>query len=255
MKKNIFYFLSHQDDEFGCFIKLEKDISTNNTYVFYLTNGGNKILKNNKLSIRDKESIKTLKKLGLNKENIFFIGRELGIDHYALYLNLEKAYKKIKEIIKKVGKPNSIITHSWEGGHEDHDACNLIGRKIAFDYKIVEKSFQFSQYNAYKTKLFFFKVFNQIDNKKGMKFFAQLKKRIFFIKLLFIYKSQIKTWLGLYPFIIFHYLFRGYNYLERLNNEKFIRKPHTKKLLYEIRQFCSFKKFRNKTKFFLIKNN
>lgn len=252
MKKNIFYLLSHQDDEFGCFIKLDQDISANNTYVFYLTSGGNNISKRNRLSIRDKESVKTLKKLGLKKENIFFIGRELGIDHYSLYLNLVKVNKKIYEIIKKIGQPSSIITHSWEGGHEDHDACNLIGRKIAFDFKIIEKSFQFSQYNAYKTKLLFFKVFNQIDNKKGKKFFAKFKRRIFYIKLLFIYSSQLKIWIGLYPFIIFHYLFRGYNYLERLNKDKFVKKPHTKKLLYEIRKFCDFRKFRSKTKFFLI---
>lgn len=255
MKKNIFYFLAHQDDEFGCFIKLDQDISFANTYVFYLTSGGNNISKRNRLSNRDKESLKTLKKLGLKKQNIFFLGRELNIDHYSLYLNLEKVYKKINKIIKKIGKPNSIITHSWEGGHEDHDACNLIGRKIAFNYKIVKKSFQFSQYNAYQTKLLFFKVFNQIDNKKGKKFYTKFKRRIFFIRLLFIYSSQIKIWLGLYPFIIFHYLFRGYNYMEKLNNDKFIKKPHSEKLLYEIRKFCSFKKFRNKTKFFLIKSS
>ena len=150
---------------------------------------------------------------------------------------------------------NSIITHSWEGGHEDHDACNLIGRKVAYDNRIVDKSFQFSQYNAYNTKIIFFKVFNQIDQKKGKKFFTKFEKRIFFIKLLFIYSSQIKTWLRLYPFIIFHYLFRGYNYIEKLNKDKFIKKPHQKKLLYEIRQFCNFEKFRSKTKFFLIKPN
>ena len=95
MKKNIFYFLAHQDDEFGCFIKLDHDISFENTYVFYLTSGGKKISKKNISSIRDKESLKTLKKLGLKKENIFFLGRELGIDHYTLFLNLEKVHKKI----------------------------------------------------------------------------------------------------------------------------------------------------------------
>ena len=116
MKKNIFYFLAHQDDEFGCFIKLDQDISFENTYVFYLTSGGNNISKRNRLSTRDKESLKTLKKLGLKKKNIFFLGRELSIDHYSLYLNLEKVYQKITEIIKKIGEPDSIITHSWEGG-------------------------------------------------------------------------------------------------------------------------------------------
>ena len=43
--------------------------------------------------------LKTLKKLGLKEKNIFFIGRDLEINHYTLYSNLEKAYTKIKKII------------------------------------------------------------------------------------------------------------------------------------------------------------
>ena len=73
MKKNIFYLFAHQDDEFGCFIKLDKDILTKNTYVFYLTSGSNKIFDKSKLSSRDKESLKTLKKLGLKEKNIFLL--------------------------------------------------------------------------------------------------------------------------------------------------------------------------------------
>ena len=251
MKKNIFYILAHQDDEFGCFAKLDKDISNENTFVFYLTNGENKTVQKNKLSKRDKESLITLKKLGMKEKNIFFIGRELRIDHYTLYLNLKTVYKKILNKVKKTGKPNSIITHSWEGGHEDHDACNLIARKIAYNYNIIEKSFQFSQYNAYKPSLIFFKVFNPIIKSGGKKFSAKLIRRIFYIRLLFIYSSQIRIWFGLYPFIIYHYLFKGFNFMERLNKDRFIKKPHSKKLLYEHREFCTYKKFRNKTKFFL----
>ena len=29
-----------------------------------------------------------------------------------------------------INKPDEIYTHSWEGGHEDHDTCNLIARNI-----------------------------------------------------------------------------------------------------------------------------
>ena len=207
------------------------------------------------LTRRDKESLKVLKKLGLKKQNIFFIGRDTEIKHYSLYLNLDKVYSELINKIEKIGKPDSIITHSWEGGHEDHDACNLIGRKIAIKFKIIEKSYQFSQYNAFNTSLIFFKIFNPLNKNDGKKFYSKLKRRFLYIKLLFTYKSQLRIWLGLYPFIIFHYIFRGYNILEKLNKDRFIKKPHPKKLLYEIREFCSFKKFRSKTKFFLLKNN
>ncbi len=250
MKKKIIYLFAHQDDELGCFIKLDKDISNNDTYVFFLTSGGNNS-QNNLISIRNKESIKVLQNLGLKKKNIFFIGHDLKIDHYTLYLNLEIVYKEIRKKIDKIGKPDSIITHSWEGGHEDHDACNLIGRKIAHVFKIIDKSYQFSQYNSFKTNLIFFRVFNPINKIGGSRFYSKFKKRILYIKLLFFYKSQIKIWFGLYPFVIYHYLFKGFNYLEKLNRDKFIKKPHKKKLLYEIRKYLSFEKFQSKTKYFL----
>lgn len=250
MKKKIIYLFAHQDDEFGCFVKLDKDISNNDTYVFFLTSGDNN-LQSNLISTRDKESLKVLQKLGLKKKNIFFIGRKLKINHFKLYLNLKMVYKDIKKKIKKIGKPNSIITHSWEGGHEDHDACNLIGRKIAKEFHIIDKSYQFSQYNSFKTNLIFFRVFNPINKIGGEIFYSKFKKRIFYIKLLFLYKSQIKIWFGLYPFVIYHYLFRGFNYFEKLNKDKIIKRPHKKKLLYEIRKFLSFEKFKSKTKYFL----
>ena len=251
MKKKIIYLFAHQDDELGCFVKLDKDISYNDTYVFFLTCGEN-YSQNNLISTRDRESLHVLQKLGLKKKNIFFIGRKLKISHYTLYLNLKIVYKEIRKIVNKIGKPDSIITHSWEGGHEDHDACNLIGRKIAFDFQIIDKSYQFSQYNAFKTNnLLFFKVFNPINKINGKIFYSKFKKRIFYIRLLFFYKSQIKIWFGLYPFVIYHYLFKGSNYLEKLNKDRVIKKPHKKKLLYEIRKFLIFEKFKSKTKSFL----
>jgi LmbE family N-acetylglucosaminyl deacetylase len=251
MKKNIFYLFAHQDDEFGTFIKLEEDFKKNNTFVFYLTSGEDNMIKKKDNSKRDMESLNALQKLGGKKKNIFFLGSKYMIQHNKLYLDIDYIYKKILAISSSIGKPNSIITHSWEGGHEDHDACNLIGRKIAKKFKIMKESHQFSLYNSYNTSLLYFKVFNPIIKYEGEKVFSELKKRIFYIKLLFIYKSQIKTWIGLYPFVIFHYLFKGYNFIERLNCDNFIKKPHLNGLLYEKRKFCTFEKFKSKTKFFL----
>ena len=65
------------------------------------------------------------------------------------------------------------------------------------------------------------------------------------------YRSQFKIWIGLYPFIIYHYLFKGYNCMLPLNKSKIITKPHKGQLLYELREYCSFKKFNFNTKLFL----
>ena len=250
MKKKIFYLFAHQDDEFGIFIQIKEELKKNELFIFYLTSGTDKKINKNELYLRDKESIKTLTSLGVKKENIFFVGRKLGIKHNKLYLNVKKVTIFLENFISNIHKPKIIYTHSWEGGHEDHDTCNLITRRLKERYKI-KNCFQFSQYNAFNTSIIFFKIFNPIKTKNGKKVYASLLDRIYFIKLLFNYKSQIKVWIGLYPFIITHYLIKGYNFIERLNSSKTIERPHSGKLLYEKRGFCKFEILKKRTNFLL----
>ena len=250
MKKNIIYLFAHQDDEFGVFIDIYKNIKIHNIYIFYLTNGDTKIIEKSKLSVRDRESIKVLTKLGVKKKNIIFLGKKLGVTCNQLYLNLDKVYNKLAKNLKKIGNISRLTTHSWEGGHEDHDACNLIGRKVALRNKILSNSFEFYLYNSNNTRLIYFRVFNPLTN-KGKKIKSKLSERFFFISLLFTYKTQYKIWFGLYPFIIFHYLFYGHNFLSKLQKIFKITKPHKGKLLYEKRKFCKFKDFKMKTKLFI----
>ena len=250
MKKNIIYLFAHQDDEFGVFIDIYKNIKVNNIYIFYLTNGDSKKINKSKLSKRDRESIKVLTKLGVKKKNIIFLGKKLDIVCNQLYLNLDRVYAELLKNLKKIGRISSLITHSWEGGHEDHDACNLIARKAALKNKILTNSFEFYLYNSYKTKLIYFRVFNPLT-KNGIKIKSKLLERFLFIYLLFTYKTQFKIWIGLYPFIIFHYLFNGYNFLSKLQKTFKLTKPHKGKLLYEKRKFCKFKDFKMKTKLFI----
>ena len=247
MKKNVFYLFAHQDDEFGIFIDLLQKIKRDNVYIFYLTSGYKNKIHKLKLSNRDIESINVLKKIGVKQKNIKFVGKELDIKSNKLYLNINKAYKEIIKFTKKIA-PHEIITLAWEGGHEDHDACNLIGRKIAFKFGILKNSGEFSLYNAYKLRLIFFRVFNPINN-KGKIIKVKFYYRLFIIRLLFYYTSQLKVWIGLYPFVIFHYFFFGYNFIQPLNKNKKIQRPHSGKLLYEIRRFCEFEKFKKLNNF------
>ncbi len=252
MRKKIFYIFAHQDDEFGIFAQLKKDINLNEPIIFYLTSGTGKKIDKNKLYLRDKESLKSLISLGVKKKNIIFIGRKLGIKHNKLYLNSKKIILFFEKFISNNFKPDEIFTHSWEGGHEDHDTCNLITRKIKIKYKI-KNCYQFSLYNAFNTNILFYKVFNPISKKNRKKIFAKFKDRILFLKLLFNYRSQIKTWIGLYPFVISHYLFKGFNIIEKLNTSKIISRPHSGRLLYEKRNFCKFSDLKRENKF-LFKN-
>lgn len=247
MKKNIFYLFAHQDDEFGVFIDISNKIKNYNVFVIYLTSGYNTKIAKSQFSKRDKESLSVLKKIGVQKKNVIFLGKKIDIKCNKLYQNLQKVYNELI-LFTKLVNPCQIITHSWEGGHEDHDACNLIARKIGFKFGNIHKCKEFSLYNAYKCKFLYFKVFNPIK-KKGLYVKTSFFKRLSYIRLLFFYRTQFKIWIGLYPFVIIHYLFYGYNFLQPLNISKSVKKPHSGKLLYEVRNFCSFKEFKEKAIF------
>ena len=250
MKKKIFYLFSHQDDEFGIFPQLKKDALNNEVFIFYLTSGTNKKIKKNRLTIRDKESIKTLTFLGVKKNNIFFIGRKLEVITNELHLNAKKISQYFENHIFKLVKPDIIYTHSWEGGHEDHDTCNLLVRRFKKKFKI-KRCFQYSLYNAYKTSIIYFRIFNPIKKRNLVKINILEKDRINFIKLLFNYRSQLKIWIGLYPFIIAYYFFKKYLFIEKLDMNNIIIRPHKGELLYEKRKFCKFSDLKKKTQFLL----
>ena len=106
-----------------------------------MTNGSikNKIPKN-KIFYRDKESISVLKNFGLTVKNVIFFGRLFNIPTCYLYKKLDLAYKQLTNFINKITGEIKIYTHAWEGGNEDHDACNILIKKILNKSKKIKKA-------------------------------------------------------------------------------------------------------------------
>ena len=237
MNNNIFFILSHQDDEFGLFNVIEQATQKKqNVFVIYLTSGHRtkKENKKYKLQKRDKESLNTLLKLGVIKKNIIFLGKKLNIPVYELHKNLNAAYQNIKELLKKYRGKQILYTHAWEGGNEDHDSCHIIVKEILNQKIKIINCFEFSQYHNYKTKILPFKVHNFIfDKRKIYKTKINFFNKIKYIIFLFNYTSQLYIWLPIYPFIISKILMNNYGNLKMINKNTIIRKPHKGKLLYE----------------------
>ena len=252
MKKNLIAVLAHQDDELCIFNRLNNFAYKENIFIFYMTSGMDISFSKNRLSKRDLESLNVLRKLGVKKENIFFLGRKNLINHNQLYKHLSLAFKVLLLNLKKIKGYNTVYTHSLEGGHEDHDACNYLIKAINLKYNFFNICYQFSAYHGKNLPFIFFKVFNPISEngkiyKKKYHFFDRFK----FIYLLFFYKSQLKIWLGLYPFIIFKYLFYRNDEIQKIKKSLFIRRPHKGKLLYEKRGYCSYDRFKKKIEIFV----
>ncbi len=132
---------------------------------------------------------------------------------------------------------------AWEGGHQDHDALHAVTVSIADEIGILGKVWQFSLYNGYHSPGPLFKVFQPVlENGVVNKTKISLQHRFRFLYFCLSYPSQAKTWLGLFPFVMFHYLFNGTQMLQPVSRERIFQRPHKGKLLYEKRGFFTWEK-------------
>tara|TARA_B110000305_G_C19362662_1_gene600247 strand:- start:91 stop:876 length:786 start_codon:yes stop_codon:yes gene_type:complete len=258
--KNLIIIIAHQDDEFCIYNRIYKFKNKNNIYVFYLTSGLNKILPNKSKNYRNIESIKVLKKLGVKEKNIIFLGEKLSINTNKLYNNLLPIYTELVANLKKIKGKKILYTHSLEGGHLDHDCCYYLTRQLRINIKEIKEIYQFPNYHSKNLPFILYKVLSPIKEngkvyRKDYEFFSRFK----FIYFLFFYKSQLfesMAWIGLYPFLIFHFLFSKTDVAQKINlKETKVRRPHEGLLLYEKRGYENYKNFENKIKNFLKNAN
>ena len=239
MKKNVYFLLAHQDDEIGIFQSIINENRNNRIFIIYLTKGGKT---KNEMLVRNKESFNGLCNLGIDKKNIFFINDIINVEEIKLVFKIKKVIKILKKNFFQTNSPHIIYSHAWEGGHPDHDSAFLISNY--FFKKLDLKFFAFPLYNCENLKWPLFKAFKPIKNNGKI-----IKKKYSnndyyrFLKCMMCYRSQFKSLIGLYPFLILRiFLLRSY-YLQVTRKIKKISKPHKKVIMYEQRKFMTWKKF------------
>ncbi len=109
-------------------------------------------------------------------------------------------------------EPDELITLCFEAGHQDHDSVELITRIISKNHNLKMRCFSSYRASAISPRLF--SVLKPIAPKEKISF-----NRFFLVlvslRLMFIYKSQIKTWLGLGPALLFKYSFMSFRESEK----------------------------------------
>ena len=252
------YLLSHQDDEIAILKSLKNTIQSGNSiHIYFLTNGNPSDYENSDLiKRRENESLKVLYDLGIKPENIEFIGRKLNINSYKLINNLDEVYEILFDKINKLQMNEmTIYTHAWEGGNLDHDSSFVISLKLLRKVAKIKSGYQFPFYNSYKIPIYFFRVFHPIDqNGSHENINLSFTEKLQFIKYLFEYSSQLKIWIGLYPFIIFKILINEYNILQKIKKNFSLKKPHENMLWYEKQKFAKFDQVIEKYNIFLNEN-
>ena len=235
------FLFAHQDDEFGVFQKiLDERQKGRRVCCAYLTDGGTS---NASPQRRNVESLYVLQQLGVHTQDVRFAGQALGISDAKLHENLESAANWICGWINGFSQVTSICVPAWEGGHHDHDALHAITVSIAVERDILECVRQFSLYNGFGCSGPFFRVLSPLPmNGVVEEVMIPWKHRLRFFHYCLCYPSQAKTWLGIFPFVVFHYLFRGKQALQPISAERIRHRPHDGALYYETRGFFTWQK-------------
>jgi len=239
------FLLPHQDDEFAVFHLIESSVSSGRRpLIVYVTDGA---FGRATSAVRNAESRRVLSRLGVTQESIWFLGQEVGVPNQGLSASLDRVYTALWQCVGQHGGSSavaSIYTTAWEGGHPDHDAAALLAGGLAKALNLLDRVYQFSLYNSYKCKLLPYSVFNPIEEAGSViNIPIPLLKRIKYMKLCWMYPSQLRTFIGLFPFIIKHYMERGSQQVQLLELSTLQSRPHAGGLLYERRGWLKWEDF------------
>ncbi|HLY60452.1 MAG TPA: hypothetical protein VKV95_06760 [Terriglobia bacterium] len=241
MKSALFIF-PHYDDEIFALSRLHFELQRGNQPIcVFLIDGGH---------IREIESTKCLFLSGIrNQSQIIFIGKELRVIDGHLPERLSETFRILIPILSH--RISRIYCPAWEGGHQDHDASHLLGVALARHFSLLNECFQYFTYNGYRTYGKFFRVAypmtasgtlsRKISRLDGIKIACRVR----------FYPSQWKTWLGLFPPLLLHYLIKPEESLRAVSFPALTQRPHPGKLLYERYRRCSFEQFCSFTNDFL----
>jgi len=226
------FLLPHQDDEFGAFGLVEDCVAKAERPVcIFLTDGQANAAVGAR---RNRESQAVLRQLGVAQEDIFFLGTELRVPDGMLYQHLEQVYHALIRLLGGLNIAQAYVP-AWEGGHHDHDAAHALG--VLLCETLSQKTpLQFPLYNGVGLPGPLFRVLHPLPtNGEVQRVRFGLRRACRYLALCLCYRSQWRTWLGLYPFIALVTLSRRGYALQQVNLRRMTERPHSGPLFYERR--------------------
>jgi LmbE family N-acetylglucosaminyl deacetylase len=232
------FLFAHQDDEFGIFYQIEQEQRIGHRVCcIYATNGATTADPNR----RNTESRIVLHRLGVASDDIIFIGQQLGIADGSLHVHVEVLADWLSAFIDAHPEIENFFVPAWEGGHPDHDLVHAVAVQLLATRDRLEKIRQYSLYNGYALPGPLFRVLSPLsENGPVERESFGWSDRFRYVRLCLAYPSQWKTWLGIFPFASWRYLFGGVQYLQRVDQGRLTMKPHAGRLYYERRAFLDW---------------
>ena len=244
MALHVFLF-PHQDDEVPVLLEIERLLKAGEPMALvYLTSGarsGEPELR------RTAESLSVLGDLGVPRDAIHFVGSDMRVPDGDLMSHLEALHGWLNGLIARNGGLASLHMPAWEGGHQDHDAAHLLGVALAAEHQALPRARQFPYYHGRNLPGILFRTLSPLaPNGPVQHDRIGLGQRLRYLGYLTRYKSQLTTWVGLGPFFVLHYLFRGTQVRQPVSTARVFERPHEGPMLYERRNFSDYQRFQDK---------
>ena len=201
------FLLAHQDDEV---FLLPHILNSEQKLFIYLTNGVSKESTKRQLDRRTTEAKVVFQKyLSGFKAKVIWWGLENSVPEGVLHKFVsEENLTNIERVIRSQGeKVTLIVTTTFEGAHQDHDAAAVISRKLAKTLQV--NCVEMSTYPQWFSKFYSFKVLNPSSADEGFEF-ARMRTLALALQIMVGYKSQRNTWLGLGSATLGAFAFRQY---------------------------------------------
>lgn len=235
------FLLAHPDDEFACSIPIRHGVRAGDeVHCVYLTDGG---YGGQSVRVRKEESLRALALLGVEPGRVHFIGAEHRLPDGALHRHFERAAAVLERLFDALGAVDVVHVPAWEGGHQDHDATQLVGAVVA-QRAGVARIVQFPLYQGAGLPGPLFRVLAPLPANgpiAGVR--ANAGERWLAIRLCFSFSSQWRTWVGLLPFFALRMLMDGRFPEQPIDAMRWRESPHSGDVLYERRGFVSRAEF------------
>lgn len=232
---------AHPDDEFAVFPWIEQAIRSGQpVHCIWMTNGG---WGGQSISRRREESVKVLRRLGVTREMMHFLGEQDSIPDGQLHRLMDRARDALRVALPRLPKNAWWLIPAWEGGHQDHDACHLLAIETVAPGTPL---FQYPLYNGLGLPGPVFRTLSPLrSNGPTCDVPIGWKHRILYPIYCLGYRSQWKSFVGLLPFYALRMLQRRPFRIQPVEPAATRRRPHAGKLLYERRGGPSWEEFQS----------
>lgn len=236
---SVLFLFAHQDDEFGVLHQIEMELKSGaSVYCAYVTSG---VSSGADARRRNVESRNVLESLGVDPTQILFQGEKLNIPDGQVLMNVGTLGKWLNVWTQQHQPLRTIYVPAWEGGHPDHDVLHAVTIQTMQSGSSKVKIWQYPLYNGDGLGWGLFKVLTPLPL-NGDVFLQRIPwpARWRHLMLCLSYVSQTKSWIGLYPFVLWHYLTRGCQSLQPISHTRLLEPPHSGQLYYEFRGFAEW---------------